>query len=166
MEQRRLVSAAINRCAKYQIMLADDLKTLLATQYAFVVKAQFFHWNVEGPDFAQLHRFFGKIYEEVYENAIDQTAEFIRILDDYTPGSFERFAELSLVPGQTRVPRSRLMIQELLADSQTLIDLLNQCFAAAEAENQQGIADFVAGRIDAMGKHRWMLRSFLKEDRA
>jgi len=147
-------------------MLVDDLKVLLATQYAFVIKSQFFHWNVEGPDFAQLHEFFGDIYEEVYDNAIDQTAEFIRILDDYTPGSFERFAELSLVPGQTKVPRARLMIQELLADSQTLIDHLNQCFAAAEAENQQGIADFVAGRIDAMGKHRWQLRSFLREERA
>lgn len=147
-------------------MLVDDLKVLLASQYAFVIKSQFFHWNVEGPDFAQLHGFFGDIYEEVYDNAIDQTAEFIRILDDYTPGSFERFQELSLVPGQTKVPRARLMIQELLADSQTLIDHLNQCFAAAEQENQQGIADFVAGRIDAQGKHRWMLRSFLREERA
>jgi DNA-binding ferritin-like protein len=47
-----------------------------------------------------------------------------------------------------------------------LIDLLNQCFASAEQENQQGIADFIAGRIDAQGKHGWMLKSFLKEDRA
>lgn len=147
-------------------MLTDDLKTLLATQYAFVIKAQFFHWNVEGPDFAQLHRFFGKIYEEVYENSIDQTAEFIRILDDYTPGSFERFGELSLITGQIKVPRARLMLQELLADSQTLIDHLNITFDSAETEDQQGIMDFLAGRIDAMGKHRWMLKSFLKEERA
>ena len=147
-------------------MLVDDLKTLLATQYAFVIKAQLFHWNVEGPDFAQLHEFFGNIYEEVYENSIDQTAEFIRILDDYTPGSFERFAELSVITGQTKIPRARLMIEELFADAEQLIALLNQCFDAAEAEDQQGICDFLAGRIDAMGKHRWMLRSFLKDQRA
>ena len=147
-------------------MLADDLKTLLATQYAFVVKTQYFHWNVEGSDFGQLHKFFGKIYEEVYENSIDQTAESIRILDEYTPGSFERFQELSLISGQLKIPRARLMIEELFADTQIIIDHLNVCFAAAEAENQQGIADFIAGRIDAMGKHRWMLRSFLKDQRA
>lgn len=147
-------------------MLVDDLKTLLATQYAYVLKAQLFHWNVEGPDFAQLHKFFGKIYDEVYENSIDQTAEFIRILDDYTPGSFERFSELSLIPGQTKIPRARLMIEELFNDSEQLIALLNQCFDVAEAEDQQGICDFLAGRIDALGKHRWMLRSFLKEQRA
>ena len=147
-------------------MVVDDLKTLLATQYAFVIKAQFFHWNVEGPDFAQLHKFFGKIYEEVYDNSIDQTAEFIRILDDYTPGSFERFGELSQIQGQIKVPRARLMIEELYSDSEKMIALLNQTFESAEQENQQGIMDFLAGRIDAMGKHRWMLRSFLKDERA
>ena len=147
-------------------MLADALKTLLATEYAFVIKAQFFHWNVEGPDFAQLHEFFGEIYEEVYNNSIDRTAEYIRTLDDYTPGSFERFGELSQIQGQTKVPRARLMIEELLANNDQMIELLNQCFAEAEQENQQGIANFIAERIDAHGKHGWMLRSFLKDARA
>ena len=147
-------------------MLADSLKTLLATEYAFVIKAQFFHWNVEGPDFAELHGFFGAIYDEVYDNSIDKTAEYIRTLDDYAPGSFERFQELSELPGQTKVPRARLMIEELLADNGRMIELLNRCFAEAEAENQQGIANFIAERIDAHGKHGWMLRSFLKDQRA
>lgn len=147
-------------------MLADSLKTLLATEYAFVIKAQFFHWNVEGPDFAQLHEFFGEIYNEVYDNSIDRTAEYIRTLEDYTPGSFERFLELSQITGQTKVPRARLMIEELLANNLQMIDLLNQCFADAESENQQGIANFIAERIDAHGKHGWMLRSFLKDARA
>ena len=147
-------------------MLADALKTLLATEYAFVIKAQLFHWNVEGPDFAQLHKFFGKIYEEVYENSIDQTAEFIRILDDYTPGSFERFGELSTISGQTKIPRARLMIEELYANTQQMIDLLNQCFVAAEQENQQGIADFVSQRLSQHGKYQWQLRSYLKDQRA
>jgi starvation-inducible DNA-binding protein len=147
-------------------MLADDLKTLLATEYAFVLKAQNFHWNVEGPDFAQLHDFFGNIYEEVYENSIDQTAEYIRTLDTYTPGSFERFYEMSLIQGQTKIPRASLMIQELLTDNETIIDLLNQTFSSAEEENQEGIANFIAERIDAHAKHGWMLRSFTKVDRA
>ena len=147
-------------------MLADALKTLLATEYAFVVKAQQFHWNVEGPDFAQLHEFFGEIYQEVYDNAIDRTAEYIRTLDDYTPGSFERFQELSQIKGQTKIPRARLMIEELLANNGQMLELLNQCFAEAEQENQQGIANFIAERIDAQGKHGWQLRSFLKDQRA
>jgi starvation-inducible DNA-binding protein len=147
-------------------MLADALKTLLATEYAFVIKAQLFHWNVEGPDFAQLHEFFGNIYEEVYANSIDRTAEYIRTLEDYTPGSFERFQELSIISGQTKIPRARLMIEELLANNDQMIDLLNKTFEIAQSEKQEGIANFVAERIDAHGKHGWMLRSFLKDARA
>jgi starvation-inducible DNA-binding protein len=147
-------------------MLADALKTLLATEYAFVIKAQLFHWNVEGPDFAQLHEFFGGIYEEVYNNSIDRTAEYIRTLEDYTPGSFERFQELSIISGQTKIPRARLMIEELLANNGQMIDLLNKTFEIAQNEKQEGIANFIAERIDAHGKHGWMLRSFLKDARA
>ena len=39
-------------------MLSDSLKTLLATSYAFVIKVQNFHWNVEGSNFPQYHTFF------------------------------------------------------------------------------------------------------------
>ena len=147
-------------------MLADALKTLLATEYAFSLKAQLFHWNVEGPDFAQLHEFFGNLYEEVYNNSIDKTAEYIRALGDYAPGSYERFAELTIIKGQIKIPRARLMIEELLANNGQLLELLNTCFDTAEQENQQGIANFIAERIDAQQKHGWMLRSFLKDDRA
>ncbi len=147
-------------------MLSDDLKTLLATEYAMAVKAQFFHWNVEGPDFAQLHEFFGDFYAEINDNAIDRTAEYIRTLDEYAPGSFERFGELSQISGQIKVPRARLMIEELLSDNDTMLNVLNQCFASAEEENNQGIANFIAERLDAHGKHGWMLKAFLKDNRA
>jgi starvation-inducible DNA-binding protein len=147
-------------------VLADNLKTLLATEYAFSIKAQLFHWNVEGPDFAQLHEFFGNLYQEVYDGSIDRTAEYIRAMQDYAPGSFERFAELSQIRGQTKIPRARLMIEELLQDNDLMLNLLNEFFAAAEQENQQGIANFIAERIDAHQKHGWMLRSFLKDARA
>ena len=146
-------------------MLKEILKKLLASEYAFVIKTQFFHWNVEGPDFVQLHQLFNTIYDDVY-GAVDPTAEYIRTLDDYAPGSFERFAELSEISGQTRVPRARLMIEELLADSEKMIALLNQCFDAAESEDQQGIANFIAERIDAHGKWRWQLRSCVRDQRA
>jgi starvation-inducible DNA-binding protein len=146
-------------------MLADDLKTLLATEYAFVIKAQNFHWNVEGPDFAQYHNFFQELYEEVY-GIIDQTAEYIRTLDVYAPGSFERFSELSVIMGQTKVPRAMLMIQELLDDNSAILQILTQTFQSATDEKNEGIANFIAERMDAHNKHAWMLRSFLKGSRA
>lgn len=147
-------------------MLADHLRALLSTSYAFVAKAQGFHWNVEGPDFPQLHDFFGDIYSEVYENAIDRTAELIRQLDGYAPGSLTRFCELSRIQDQLKIPRAELMVAELAQDNQTLLDMWKAAFPVAEEEDQQGVADFIASRIDAHGKHGWMLRSILKKGRA
>ncbi len=147
-------------------MLADQLKVLLATSYAFVIKAQNFHWNCEGPDFPQYHEFLGNLYEEVYDNTIDKCAELVRQLDSYAPGSLRRFAELSQIEDQVKIPRAELMMAELQADNQKLLDMWKECFKTAEAEDQQGIADFIASRIDAHGKHGWMLRSILKKERA
>jgi starvation-inducible DNA-binding protein len=147
-------------------MLAETLKTLLATSYAFVIKAQNFHWNVEGPDFPQYHEFLGNLYNEVYDNAIDQTAELIRQLDSYTPGSITRFAELSQIPDQTKIPRAELMIAELAQDNAKILGMWRQAFHVAEQADEQGICDFIASRIDAHGKHGWMLRSMMRKDRA
>jgi starvation-inducible DNA-binding protein len=146
-------------------VLSDLLKTLLGTQFAYYLKAHGFHWNVETPDFYQYHKFFQKIYEDAYE-AVDPIAEYIRSLEEYAPGSLERMLELSTITGQTKVPRARLMVEELLADSETIIDLLNQCFAAATDENKQDIANFIAERLSQQNKFAWQLRSSLKDQRA
>lgn len=146
-------------------MLSELLKTLLASNYAYTIKAQFFHWGVEGPDFVQLHDFFAKIYDDSY-SAIDKIAEYIRTLEDYAPGSFERFQELTQIQGQTKVPRARLMIEELLADTQTMKDLVMQVFQVAQAEGREDVANFMAERQDSHGKWMWQLKSLLKDARA
>lgn len=146
-------------------MLADSLKILLATEFAYYIKAHAFHWNVETPDFYQYHKFFQKIYEDAY-SAIDPTAEYIRALGEYAPGSFERYLELSVIKGQTKIPRARLMIEELLANSGQMVELLNQCFAEATQENKQDVANFIAERLSQTNKFAWQLRSSLKDDRA
>ena len=146
-------------------MLADNLKVLLASTNSLSIKAQNFHWNVEGPDFPQYHAFFSDYYEEVY-GSVDRVAEYIRTLDSYTPGSLTRYAELSIIQDQVKIPRAELMFQELFHDNGSMIQLLNECFASAEQENKQGIANFIAERLDAHEKHQWMIRSILKKDRA
>ena len=142
-------------------MLTEDLKVLLASVNSLSIKAQNFHWNVEGDNFPQYHEFFGNFYEEVY-SSVDRIAEYIRTLDSYAPGSLTRYAELTIIEDQVKIPRPNLMFAELLSDNGKMIDLLNGCFGSAEDENKQGIANFIAERLDAHEKHGWMLRSILK----
>jgi starvation-inducible DNA-binding protein len=145
-------------------MLKDSLKQVLGTSFAFYIKAAGFHWNVEGPNFPQYHTLFGDIYNEVYDS-LDKLAEIIRQLDAYAPGSMTRYQELSIIDEQQLVPRAELMIAELYEDNLKVIALLKETFTQCERENEQGVADFIAGRIDAHGKHGWMLRSTLKKER-
>jgi starvation-inducible DNA-binding protein len=146
-------------------MLADLLKVYLASTYAYSIKSQFMHWNIEGPDFGQLHKFFQKIYEDAY-SAVDPIAEYIRTTEEYTPGSLSRFQELSQIQDQTKVPRARLMLEELLADTQTMIDMSRQVFEASAAEGREDIANFAAERQSQHGKYMWQLKSYLKDARA
>jgi len=137
------------------------LKTAFASSYSFVLKAQNFHWNVEGPLFVQLHELFGNIYEEVY-GSIDTFAEELRALQIYTPASLQKFSMLSLVQDENEIKDFQSMLRELLTDSEKMAQLYKVVFDMAEANGDHGLADFFAGRQDAHKKHSWMLRSCLK----
>ena len=145
-------------------MLKDELKTLLGTTFTFYVKIHGFHFNVEGDNFPQYHKFLNKFYADVYDQ-IDRIGEFIRTLDSYTPGSVARYQELTILQDQNLVPRAELMFQELYENNETYLNLLKQMFHTAENEDEQGIANYIAERIDAHGKWGWMLRATLKKQR-
>ncbi len=142
--------------------LQKALKIAFASEFSFYLKAHFFHWNVEGSLFKQLHDLFGIIYEEVYDS-IDDLAENIRKTGSYTPGSFQRFSMLSQIDDEVNIPGPREMIEELLADSDKMAGIFKMVFALAEREGEHGLSDFLAGRQDAHRKHSWMLRSTLKD---
>lgn len=141
--------------------LVKAMKIAFSSEYAFYVKAQYFHWNVEGANFPQYHELFGGIYEEV-QSAIDDFAENIRKLDAYTPGSFARFSVLSQIEDETAILPAEQMIAELLEDSDNMTQLLKRVFDMATAQGEEGLADFIAGRMDAHRKHSWFLRASSK----
>ena len=140
--------------------LQNALKIAFASEFSFYLKAHNYHWNVTGPMFPQLHDLFGKIYEEVY-GSIDTFAEEIRALNTFVPASYTRFSMLSQIDDETEIPDAQTMLAELLSDCERMCKLLKLTFDMATAEGQEGLADFLAGRMDAHKKHSWMLRSTL-----
>ena len=141
--------------------LRKALKIAFASEFAFYLKAHYFHWNVEGADFAQYHELFGTIYNEVYDT-IDIFAENIRKAGGYTPGSFERFSMLSKIEDETNVPEALEMASQLLADSDKLANLFGMVYQISEKYNEIGLSNYLAERQDAHRKHSWMLRATLK----
>lgn len=145
-------------------MLADNLKILLASTQSFAIKSQNFHWNIEGSNFPQYHAFYDTLYGDV-NGTIDQIAEYVRIVGSYTPGSLQRYAELTIIQDQTKIPRAQLMFTESLEDIEKMIELVVAIFDIATQERQQGIANYMAELQDLYGKKAWFIRSILKRDR-
>lgn len=138
-----------------------QLKRILATSFAFYLKSANYHWNVEGPDFAQYHDFLGELYSEVY-GSVDTTAEKIRMLGAYTPGSFIRYSELSEIDDETNVPVALQMLNKLKADNDVVIGLLRDGIDIAEEAGEPAISNYLQDRLDAHQKHAWMLTSLTK----
>ena len=139
----------------------NQLKIAFASQYAFALKAQNFHWNVEGADFYQLHLLFETIYEEVY-GAVDAFAENIRKIKAYTPASLSRFSTLTEVSDEVEVLEPSAMVAELLNDAEKMQEIMKVVFAEAEARGEHGLSNFLADRQDAFAKHAWFLRATSK----
>jgi starvation-inducible DNA-binding protein len=126
-------------------------------------KAASYHWNVEGKDFAEMHDFFGDLYTEIY-SAIDSLAEEIRALDQYAPISLmELYNYKTIAEDSVKPTNAKAMLMNLGVANVQMIEALNKLFTDAVAANEQGFADFVAGRLDKHKKHGWMIRSFLKD---
>ena len=142
--------------------LIEMMRKVLADTFAMYLKAHNYHWNVEGSNFPQYHDFFGNLYQELH-GAVDPIAEEIRALDAYVPGSLSRFLELTEIEDELSIPNGVEMARRLMVDNQKVIMTLDMAFKLADEFDQQGLADFIAGRLDAHKKHGWMLRSFLKD---
>lgn len=139
------------------------IKVLLANATVMYYKAHQFHWNIEGVEFTQYHEFFGDIYSDVY-GSIDPTAELLRKLDDYAPVSLdELFKFKTLSEETTRVVLLKDILSSLIKANEEVLISLNKVFDIATKNKQQGIANFIADRIDTHQKHGWFLRASAKK---
>lgn len=141
--------------------LISSLKVLLSDVVTMYFAAQGYHWNVEGEDFSQYHDLFATIYEDVY-GSIDPIAENIRKLDDYAPFSLKTFLDLRTIETKEVKPEPKAMAKALLSLNDGVIASLNKAFKEATSADEQGIADFIAGRIDQHKKWGWQLRASTK----
>jgi starvation-inducible DNA-binding protein len=138
--------------------LIEAMKRVLADSYAMYIKTHYYHWNVEGPDFYQLHLLFERVYLEVYES-IDTTAEHIRALGAYAPGSFGRYGEMTTIDDENTVPMALEMVNRLAIDNQKVIATLKIAQKMAEDLGEVGVSNYLQDRIDNHQKHAWMLRA-------
>ena len=146
--------------AKDQILL-NALKKNVANIAVFYHQSHGYHWNVIGPDFQEYHELFETIYSDVYES-LDPMAENCRKVGGIAPFTLQEFLDLtSLTEHDPNKYDAKTLAKILYEDNKVVLKDLLELFDIATEQNEQGIANFAAERIDMHNKWQWQLGSSL-----
>ena len=138
-----------------------SLNTLLANYQVFYNKLRNFHWNIEGPDFFELHEEFEKEYNTVKEN-IDIVAERIRVFGVKSNFTFKKTLELSKIKKQEKEISALEMVREVLHDYEILHDSMLDAVNASLETGDVVTENMITGFMTELEKRHWMFTSFLK----
>ena len=155
---------------KPKLGIADDMRkgvvellsTVLADEYILYTKTRNYHWNVEGPQFNDLHKFFEAQYEALDE-FIDDVAERARSLGGRALGTLAEFSQRTRLKEEPKkTPDAKQMLANLLADHESVIrELRADLQTALDKYGDAGTSDFLTGLMEKHEKMAWMLRSYL-----
>ena len=138
------------------------LNILLADEYVLYTKTRNAHWNITGPAFYELHKFFESQYESL-DKSIDDLAERVRSLGHFALGSMKDFLSVTHMSEENHdFSNSKQIIQTLLNDHETIIRIIRKdIIPISDKYKDLGTADFVTGLMEQHEKMSWMLRSFI-----
>ncbi len=141
---------------------ATLLNILLADEYVLYTRTRSAHWNVQGQNFMELHKFFQGQYEALDE-IIDEVAERVRSLGHFALGSLNEFISVARLTEQDhKFGNQKEIIQTLLDDHETLIRVLRKDIATtSETLRDLGTCDFITGLMEQHEKMAWMLRAYI-----
>ena len=144
-------------------LVAEELNKVLADENVLYTKTKNAHWNLEGVDFYEKHKFFESQFTQLAD-VIDDTAERIRALGHFAVTSLKSTLELThLTEEKSEDNDSQGFIKELLSDQESIIIHLREKIAlVGDTYKDLGTADFMTGLMELHEKMAWFLRSHLK----
>lgn len=143
--------------------LVTALKQTLAEAYVLYHTIHGFHWNLKGSDFYEYHKFFDELVDDIYEH-IDPIAENIVKLGSDAPFVMSELVKLSRISEVGLFSRDPLELAKKFKEiNQEYLINLKSTFIIADKGNEQGIANFIAERIDQHQKWDWFLKASLGE---
>jgi starvation-inducible DNA-binding protein len=142
-----------------------ELVARLAKLLANTVTAKFilhgYHWNVLGPDFGEYHKFFKTLYKDV-DGSIDELGENILKAGFPAPYLLSDYIEMSSIKEERLDGTSPVfLLQSAKRVNDELVHSLFDAFKMAEECNEQGLMDFLAGRIDTHKTFNWQINAFI-----
>lgn len=143
--------------------LIKVLRKTLAEAYVLYHTIHGFHWNLKGADFYEYHKFFNELVDDIYES-IDPIAENIVKLGGVAPFVMSELASISSIEQVGLVSEDPIeLVKKFLEMNTQFIENIKKTFIIANNNNEQGVANFIAERIDQHQKWNWFLKASLGE---
>jgi starvation-inducible DNA-binding protein len=142
--------------------LLQSLKKMLAEAYVLYHTIHGFHWNVKGNDFYEYHKLFDEIVDDIYEH-IDPIAENIIKLGGEAPFMMSQLVKISGIEESGLISKNTVELTKKFYDmNQQYIQNIKEAFKVANQNNEQGVANFIAERIDQHQKWSWFLKASIE----
>jgi starvation-inducible DNA-binding protein len=138
--------------------ISDELARCLADTFVVYMKTLSFHWNVQGPNFPQLHKLFQEQYEDL-AGGIDLLAERIRALGEDAPCCAREMLEMASLSENEGVPDAGSMVRILKEDHEAIARSLRAVIKVAQEETDEATANLLCGLLENHEKKAWMLRA-------
>ncbi|MBG9378636.1 DNA starvation/stationary phase protection protein [Panacibacter sp. DH6] len=156
------MKANIGLTEKNSQAIAQKLNTILADEFLLALKTRNYHWNIEGPNFMEMHKFYEGLYNELDE-IIDEVAERVRTLGHYTEGRMADYLKLTNLQEEGYSNDQNKQLKSLLDDHETMVrQLRKDVDLMQEKYKDAGNADFLTGLMEKHEKWAWFIRSYLK----
>lgn len=150
-DNRRAVVALLNR--------------QVADHYVLLTKTKFYHWNVEGPEFHDIHELLDEHYE-ILSDIVDELAEQCLKLGGQAAGTlawFKDHTRLSEDEGEN-IPDTRSMIENLMSDHETVLETLHEDIDTTDTKFEDKVTSNLLQDVSAKHhKMAWMLRMIIQK---
>src|SRR5258708_108872 len=143
--------------------IALELNKVLADEFILHAKTRNYHWNVEGSNFMEMHKFYESQFEQLDE-IIDNVAERIRQVGHYGEARLKDYLELSHLEEQEYSNKQNEQLKNLLEDHESIIMNLRKLINLfTDKYKDAGTTDFVTGLMEQHEKMAWFIRSYVPQ---
>ena len=142
--------------------VALELNKVLADEFILYTKTRNYHWNVEGSNFMEMHKFYESLSDEL-DQIIDAVAERVRSIGHYSDGRLKDFISLTHLDEPDYTSQQDEQLKNLLHDLEAIIRNLRKLITLfAEKHKDLGTSDFVTAIMEKHEKIAWFVRAYLK----
>ena len=144
--------------------IVDALNTDLADAYVLYHQLHKHHWNVEGAEFLEVHRFLQEVYEDV-EDAADALAERLQALGGVPHASMTALSEHATVESEDEdVYDIRTSLENDLEMMGDMIESYRQHIELAEGLGDHATAEILREQLETIEEHTHHIEHYLEDD--